>query len=43
VRKNILFRPAGEVEHRPGWQEIETGLGKLEAVFALEPLVELLL
>src|SRR5918995_6604793 len=36
----ILFRPAGEVEPRPGRDEIETGFGQLHASLPLQHLVE---
>ena len=43
MRENIVFRPTGEVEQRPGGEEVEAGLGQLHPVFADKPLVELLL
>src|SRR5438067_1087990 len=40
VRKNILLRPAGEVEQGAGRKEIEAGLRQCDAVFALQAFVE---
>ena len=39
--KMSCFGPAGEVEQRAMRQEVEAGLGELDAVLALQPLVEL--
>src|SRR5690348_10025217 len=43
VSEDVLLGPAGEVEQRAGWKEVETGLGKLGAVLAHQALVEFLL
>jgi len=43
VRKNILFRPTGDIEQGARRQEIETGLSKRCAIFAIQALVQLLL
>src|SRR5690348_16231737 len=43
VRENVLLRPAGDIEQGARGNEVEAGLGKCDAILALEPLVELLL
>src|SRR5687768_14648757 len=41
--ENVLFGPAGKVEHRSRRKEVEAGLRKLDPLLALQPDVELLL
>ncbi len=40
MRKDVLFRPAGEIETHAGGQELEAGPGEIEPVLALQPLIE---
>ena len=43
MRENVLFGPAGEVEQCAMGKEVEASLRQRDAIFALQPLVELLL
>jgi hypothetical protein len=43
VRKDVLLRPAGNIEQRARRKEIEAGLRKRGPALALEPFVELVL
>ena len=40
MRENILGFPALQIEPRPGWQELETGLRQLAAALAQKHRVE---
>src|SRR5688500_16272320 len=40
VREDIFFGPARQIQRGPGGDKIKTGLGKGDAAFALEHLVE---
>ena len=41
MRKNIGFRPTGQVQFRAGREEIETGLRQVLPLFPFQPLVQL--